>query len=405
MTLKDQLGHITFKTHHSWDAAFPEWRSILPQGHHLLWPDLRALEFSELKDLNLHYVTVFSQGNPIGVMYLQSLRFNRRHYRYDPEGNVFMQGIRKCLSKHEADILVCGNLFRVNFQGFYFAQDTGDELIFPLLLAYRKQLGKTGRHCGILLKDCFTEYSADVCTLQKFKPFHQDITMELSIRPHWKSLEHYLDDLSRKYRQRAHKILKSAAILQVRDLSAAEIELHKNRLERLYLNIVEKQSISPGILNGDYFLRMKQELGPLFSVKGYFENGELLAFSSQIYYPETNRMEIHYIGLDYAHNNRCNLYFNILFEGIRTAIESGYTAIEMGRTAREAKASAGAVAVENHNYIWLQAGIIRLVFNMMSNWYSKNIGEDWKNRNPFKTSPGKAESQPAVQMPEPFHSI
>jgi hypothetical protein len=111
----------------------------------------------------------------------------------------------------------------------------------------------------------------------------------------------------------------------------------------------------------------------------------MIAFSSNIYYPSKAKMEIHYIGLDYAYNNQYNLYFNLLFDGIKCAIINGFKTIEMGRTAREAKANAGARAVENFNYIWVKPGIIRLAFNFIGSWFDGNIGEDWKKRNPFKS--------------------
>src|SRR5690606_20143087 len=139
-----------------------------------------------------------------------------------------------------------------------------------------------------------------------------------------------------------------------------------------------------------------------FKVFAYYLDKKLVAFSSHIYYPGRNCMEIHYIGLDYEYNAQYNLYFNILFDGIRTAIELKMGRIEMGRTAREAKASAGAEAVENFNYIWLRPGIGRLGLSVISKKFESQIGEDWKNRSPFKSTESKEvnlESSQALSLP------
>ena len=94
---------------------------------------------------------------------------------------------------------------------------------------------------------------------------------------------------------------------------------------------------------------MQKYFGANFKVAGYFLDEKMVAFSSYIYYK--TQMEVHFIGIDYQYNDEYKLYFNILFDGIKEAIAGGYSKIELGRTAREAKASAGAVPVEIYNYI------------------------------------------------------
>ena len=155
---------------------------------------------------------------------------------------------------------------------------------------------------------------------------------------------------------------------------------------RLYNNIVDEQTITLGRLNAAYFIQMKSLMPDTFRVYGYFKDEQLIAFSSQIDYPEKNSMEIHYIGLDYQYNQTHNLYFNILFDGICCAMQRGFKTLEMGRTAKEAKANTGAVAVENFNYIWIKPGILRVVFYFLNNWYAQNIGDKWQERHPFKSN-------------------
>ena len=96
-------------------------------------------------------------------------------------------------------------------------------------------------------------------------------------------------------------------------------------------------------------------------------------------------MEIHYIGYSEEVNHQYSLYFQMLFDGLKTAIDKKYKILELGRTAPEAKASLGAIPIEKHNYIWVKIGLARITFNFLSKWFLENIGDTWKNRNPFKS--------------------
>jgi hypothetical protein len=54
--------------------------------------------------------------------------------------------------------------------------------------------------------------------------------------------------------------------------------------------------------------------------------------------------------------------------------------LELGRTAKEAKANMGAVAQINQSYVWLSNGILRSIFKYMSN----SSDNSSINRQPFK---------------------
>lgn len=355
-------------------------------NHHLQCKDLEALENTMPEDIQFRYVNIYDNSELIGVMYLQCLRFNSRHYHHGILDKPVIKHIKDFILSKSADILICGNIFRVNFQGFYFKDKAKRELIFDCLNLYRQEMKIEKNFCGILVKDCSREFKSTEFTCHGFKAFNQDLTMELVLRENWRTFDDYLNDLSRKYRQRANKIIRSKSNLRLIDMDVELLETHKERINELYMNIVNQQTLALGILNSDYFIQMKNGLENGFKVYGYFEGDKLLAFSSHIYYFPKKSMEIHYIGLDYDFNNQYNLYFNILFDGISTSIENGFSNIEMGRTAREAKANAGAHAVENYNYVWLRPGITRFAMNTLGKWFENKIGDDWKKRHPFKTS-------------------
>ena len=371
--------------HDAFDEVKSNWSNFLPLGHHLISNDVLAIENSHLNDIKIKYIDLYQDGKMIGVAYIQCLEFNTRQYAPKTFEHKLFEPIKNCLIGKKVQFLICGNLFRVKFQGFYFSDKLQKALIFDFLKEIKKALSKEDNYCAILLKDCSRTFTSKQCSLAAFKPFRNDLTMELSLGS-WKTFDEYTQALNRKYRQRALKIRKSLNGLNCRKLSLEDITAESPNMMRLYNNIVDEQTITLGRLNAAYFIQMKSLMPDTFRVYGYFKDEQLIAFSSQIDYPEKNSMEIHYIGLDYQYNQTHNLYFNILFDGICCAMQRGFKTLEMGRTAKEAKANTGAVAVENFNYIWIKPGILRVVFYFLNNWYAQNIGDKWKERHPFKSN-------------------
>ncbi|MBC7426230.1 MAG: N-acetyltransferase [Bacteroidia bacterium] len=363
------------------EIAF-EWDAVLPQNHHLKSDQLKSIERGKPEDVTFRYLFVFKNDKPCGVFYFQILDFNSKHFNSLALEKPMFFLIRNFVLKQHLNLLICGNLFRINFQGFYFKDEKDNCLALDILNDYNKSNPDKTEFYGILLKDC--EQSIDPLMVQsrRYAPFYDDITMELNIRNEWKSFDDYTNSLSRKYLKRAKKIIKSFEGISTKELSEVEIAEHAKTVVALYLEVAEKQTIRMGLLNENYFIEMKRFYGEKFSLTGYFKDDEMIGFNSMLFYD--NHMEVHYIGLSYKYNHEHNLYFNILFDGIKQAILKGYKMIELGRTAREAKASAGAIPIEIHNYIKVKKGLASLAFSFFNKYFNSNVGDEWKSRNPFK---------------------
>ena len=87
----------------------------------------------------------------------------------------------------------------------------------------------------------------------------------------------------------------------------------------------------------------------------------MIGFYTYIFY--TNEMETHYIGLDYAYNDTHKTYFNILFLSVQKMIERKYEKLELGRTAKEAKANLGAVPKQIFNYVKVKNPLAKITLN------------------------------------------
>ena len=360
------------------------WDGLLPSNHHLSHASLNVLSHANLEDLVYKYILVYDEKEVIGCIYLQILQFNHKHYDNSVLEKPQFYLVKSFVLKQHIHLLVCGNLFRINFQGFYFKNQESNALIFDILSDYSKNNNDKQNFCGILIKDVEKPASPVVIQEKRFQPFKDDITMELYIRNSWIVFDDYLKNLSRKYLQRAKKILKANESIQKRKLSIEDMNLYGSRIEELYKQVALSQSIRMGILNVNYFIELKKYYHESFEMLGYFVNDELVAFSTYIYYQDS--MEIHFIGFDYQKNEAYKLYFNILFDGIKIAIEKKLQRIELGRTAKEAKASAGAVSADIYNYIKLKHGLPSLAFSFFNSFFNSNVGDSWKSRNPFKES-------------------
>lgn len=355
------------------------WDILLPNNHSLISQNLKVLEICKPESMFFKYLMIHKNDSLIGIVYLQHLKITTNHFDGTAIDKPGLGWLKKCINNQFSDVLICGNLFRIHFPGYYFKDKKNDGLIFEILNDYLNSDFEKKRFCGILLKDS----PHQVKVLGKFKPYHDDVTMEIEIGEQWTSIEDYKNLLSKKYKQRFIKIKKSKEPIDVKEFSLNDIEYNSSQIEQLYLNVALKQSLRIGFVNAAYFIEMKRCHGDSFIFKGYYLDDKLVAFSSHLLY-ENNTMEIHFIGLDYNYNESHCLYFNILFDGLEMAILNKTKRLELGRTARVAKASLGAEPVEIFNYIFLRKGIPSMAFSFFNTWFVKNLGEDWKQRNPFR---------------------
>ena len=210
--------------------------------------------------------------------------------------------------------------------------------------------------------------------------------MELSIDQEWTSFEDYVESLSKKYRQRALKIIKSGENLQRRKLSQKDLVELGPRIDFLYNSVVSRQLIKIGNLNQTYFQKMEQGMDGDFSVFGYFLENELIAFSSHLAH-QNDGLEVHYIGFDFELNEEYFLYFNILFDGIKAVISQKIKTLKFGRTGYDAKSSAGAVPVFVKHFFKVKRGIPALALKYLLKVFSDKEEAKLKVRNPFKARP------------------
>jgi hypothetical protein len=206
--------------------------------------------------------------------------------------------------------------------------------------------------------------------------------MEIARRPHWNSFDDYLNDLTKKYFKRAKKVMQAFEDVTTKELNAAEILENAREINRLYCNVINKQKVRLGIINAAYLYELKLDLSDRFELHALYLNNVMIGFYTYIFYG--NEMETHYIGLDYTYNDSHKTYFNILFLSVHKMIERKYEKLELGRTAKEAKANLGAFPKQIFNYVKVTNPVAKIALNYFLKRFNRSENQKQLERSPLK---------------------
>jgi len=356
------------------------WDDFLPETHHLKKRHLLQLEKADIPNIETYYLQIFLEKKLIGLAYLQLFRFNHTHLNFSTPQTVQSWLIRFFLPR-SLHLLVCGNLFRINFQGFYFKNEHHNAFIFEAIKLFTRQNRKLNPY-GIIVKDCDDVFLDEKYSSSKYQFFNGDVTMEITRRQLWVSFDDYLNDLTKKYFKRAKKIIQAFEAVVIKELGAAEILENAADIERLYLNVVNKQKVRLGIINAVYLYELKLDLERDFELHAIYLNNTMIGFYSYIFY--RNEMETHFIGLDYNYNNTHKTYFNILFLSVQKMIDRNYDKLELGRTAKEAKANLGAFPKQIFNYVKVNNALAKISLRHFLKKFNLAENQLQSERSPLK---------------------
>ncbi|MEO6252375.1 MAG: hypothetical protein ABIO79_03685 [Ferruginibacter sp.] len=356
------------------------WDEFLPENHHLELRHLLSLENAQLPDIENHYLQIFIKDKLVGLAYLQLLKFTHRHLNFDAPKSFRSRFIKFSLPK-QLHLLICGNLFRINFPGYYFKNEQHNPLIFDAVELFVKQ-NNWLNPCGIIIKDCPEVFLQEKHNALKYGFFTGDVTMEIARREHWYTFDDYLNDLTKKYLKRAKKIIQAFDGVVTKELSATEISENAVSIDRLYWNVVNKQKVKLGTVNAAYLYELKTDLKENFELHALYHTGIMIGFYTYIFY--STEMETHYIGLDYTYNNIHKTYFNILFLSVQKMIERKYVKLELGRTSKEAKANLGAYPKQIFNYIKIKNPVAKITMQYFLKRFNRSEDQKQLERSPLQ---------------------
>lgn len=360
------------------------WDVMLPAGHKFKTANLAYIEDSKIDNLTHYYGVLTVNGVMVGGMYLQRLAVNKDHYPDFSNTGTIAGHVYKTVSKRSYGLLVAGNLFYTGFPSYWFNNQAISTNIFykAFKQAINKLLSAT-KSSALMLKDVDVQLKKQLETKNwGFTHMGEDIFMQMTLNPGWKTLDDYTKSLTKKYVARIKKMQVGRWELTTRMLNLSEIEAYLPDIERLYLDVCGHSSVKIGILNGDYFVNMKNVLGEKFEVWGWFKGDKMMAFTTSVI--ENGDYEVYYIGYSEADNKTYCIYPNILLHGVERSILLHKNTLKLGRTALEAKAIIGCKPVYLDNYIKLKSKPMQLGLKYMLKAFATERGYEWKKRNPFK---------------------
>lgn len=371
-----------------------EWKNVLGESDVFL--DLSFLSIIEnCEGLLPRYVIVYNNKKACGIIYFQVVDYKAGLFRElieeraagkkgkDP--NVFSKFITRNKEQVLMRVVTCGNNLLSGEHGFCFVEGWKREEITAMVLSISDLVGREDKLKGaisaFLIKD-FPEplQPSELLEKEKYIEFKVEPNMKLLIPDGVRTIEEYTALFSKKYRNRAKGILKACHEMNIRQLSEEEISLHGERIYALYNEVYSRSAFRLLQLPVDYFIRLKKALGNKFHVTAFFKEEKIIAFASYIIKPN-KELEAHYIGFDYEINKEHDLYQNILYCNIRSALNHQCKTVNFGRTAAEIKSTVGARAEDLFCYARAQNTLSKLMIRPLISFLEPS---EWTPRNPFK---------------------
>lgn len=329
-------------------------------------------------------MVIEEQEKQLALFYFQLLSVKPYHFHI-PNRAFQQQALSIALKWVKPTLLVTGNLFRHDmlFHEFFEENVSKEKKAELYRMATQKMIERTNAS-GIFLKDVEKSIAEEVLKDESYSRMPDDISMEMRIPPSWMSFQDYEQALKHKYAQRCRKIRQAMQHIYITEFRENDVERYAGDMHNLYMQVVSKQMVSMGVLTPAFFTEMKKSLKDKFRVFGFFHEERLVAFSSAIQHDED--YDMNYIGFDYEKNQELNLYFNILFHCVETAIASRAHKLILGRTAIEAKAILGCEPDYRYSFYKLRNGVVNWFYQRVSKNFHDQQGEKWKERHPFKSN-------------------
>lgn len=212
---------------------------------------------------------------------------------------------------------------------------------------------------------------------ENYTKIEVEAEMVLEIRSEWQTIEDYMSDLRKKYKNKVRNIIKKTNNLKIRKLDVNDLENYALDFHLLFTQIVRSSQFKGPEFNTSTFVSFVSQ--GFMTVNGYFLNDRLVGFSSEM--QNDKIMYSYYVGFDKDLNKSLPIYGRILVESIRTAIKVKKTRLILGRTANEYKSNFGAFPIRSFVYLKVKNKFFNMIFRPIYN--SLRI-KKWHQRRPFK---------------------
>lgn len=380
---------VTYKIYSSVAQLPNSWDEVAHENVFLQTHYLKVLEESAPTNMQCFYIGIFESSKLIGVALAQYLNLNKLE-SFGERDKCIKTYIRNFVFKNfGSHALFLGNNMITGQNGYVFNKKIDAETLGQILKYCADEITYYFKKQNIKIhivsfKDFYQDSAAALrdTAFSEMYEFNTQPNMIFELRSDWKTNDHYIAALSKKYRDQYKRAHKKVDGIITRELSLEDIHAQENRIYELYHHVAKNAPFNTFFLAKNHFSCFKKQCGERFKLIGYFLDEVLVGFHTVILNGST--LETYFLGYDEQVQKEKMLYLNMLYTMTEYGIENQFTEIIFGRTALEIKSSIGAQPVVMSGFIYHSNTFINRYFDKIFPRLEPAL--IWQQRHPFKTS-------------------
>lgn len=376
----------SFQIYNSASLLPTEWNSLSTQNIFLTREYLEVLEKSSPVNMACHFIGIFKNEKLVGIALTQFI-FAEKLESFGERDQCLKTSVRNFAFKNFAShVLFVGNNMLTGQNAFSFSNEVNEAKVIKTLHKAINELKKDfkakGRKVHITSIKDFTEKEIEPLKAE-FKnnfAFSTQPNMIFNINSDWKTEQHYIEALSKKYRDQYKRARKKSEGIEKQKMSLEDITKHEDIIYDLYFHVAKNAPFNTFFLAKNHFRVFKEIMKEDFLFYGYFLDEKLIGFNTLI--KNGSVMDTYFLGYDESIQRDKMLYLNMLYDMIAYSINQGFKEIIFARTALEIKSSVGAKPVKMYGLITHSNALINKNIGRLFDYLEPKT--DWKERNPFK---------------------
>ncbi len=363
------------------------WDNAARENAFLQTPYLSVLEKSAPVNMQCFYISIYENGEHIGVALAQYLRVAELE-SFGDRDKCIKTSVRNFIFRNFAsNVLFLGNNMITGQNGYTFSKPIDFKHISKILIDCSEAIieyfkKKNIRMHIISFKDFYQHCSDELkkYDFAKMYDFNVQPNMIFELNQNWESKEDYFDSFSKKYRDQYKRSHKKFDGITVKELELEEIISNEERIYQLYHHVAVNAPFNTFFLAKNHFSTFKKQCGCKFKFFGYFLDEKLVGFHTLLLNGDI--LETYFLGYDDHVQKENMLYLNMLYNMTEFGIEHQFEKIIFGRTALEIKSSIGAKPVMMSGFIKHQNKLINKYIDKIFIRLEPKI--EWQQRHPFK---------------------
>lgn len=342
------------------------------------------LEAFELANPKIEYCyLVFSQNKQtvsLAILQRMSVAIDNAQ-EHLPFSERIARSLQCYISARKVNTMVCGNVFMSGNYGVIIKEGIPKEPIYSKIAQEIKMVHTQKKASVFFFKDFINQELPEVSEIEKhqFQSFSVEPNMRLQIREHWTDFDAYKASLKSKYRVKVNKADQKSTLLEVRSFEAEDIDTYRNELQQLYSNITDRALFKTIDLDIETYRLLKIRFRESVLINTYWMENQMVGFATA--FKVHNRLDAHFIGIDYTHNKELSIYPRILNDYVRLGIKMKVDEVNFGRTSSEIKSTLGALPEHLTCYVKHRRTVANLLFKPLVREIKMKT---YKQHTPFK---------------------